>query len=142
MRDGQQPELRPSVLCSPRSPRECTGKCRQFNGFGLVQTGSGPGGRWFKSTRPDHLFYNQQFTGNAIVVECLVHRQEANGQPSWIGEKQRINVPAYMDSRTGISDTADLCSCLLRRTRSVPAHVPRSCVRRASDTGQKTRSSL
>ena len=36
MRDGQQPELRPSVLCSPRSPnkpRECTGKCRQFNGL-------------------------------------------------------------------------------------------------------------
>ncbi len=59
MRDGQQPELRPFVLCSPRSPnkpRECTGKCRQFNGFGLVQTGSGPGGRWFKSTRPDHFF--------------------------------------------------------------------------------------
>jgi hypothetical protein len=30
MRDGQQPELRPFVLCSPRSPnkpRECTGKC-------------------------------------------------------------------------------------------------------------------
>jgi hypothetical protein len=53
-----QPELRPSVLCSPRSPnkpRERTGKCRQFNGFGLVQTGSGPGGRWFNSTRPDHF---------------------------------------------------------------------------------------
>jgi hypothetical protein len=60
MRDGQQPELRPSVLRSPRSPnkpRECTGKCRQFNGFGLVQAGSGPGGRWFKSTRPDQLFH-------------------------------------------------------------------------------------
>src|SRR6516225_11600805 len=42
------PELRPSVFCSPRSPnkpRECTGKCRQFNGSGLVQTGSGPDGR-------------------------------------------------------------------------------------------------
>jgi hypothetical protein len=28
------PELRQSVFCSPRSPnkpRECTGKCRQFN---------------------------------------------------------------------------------------------------------------
>jgi hypothetical protein len=48
MRDGQQPELRPFALCSPRSPNkpwECTGKCRQFNGFGLVQAGSGPGGR-------------------------------------------------------------------------------------------------
>jgi len=42
--------------CSPNKRRECTGKCRQFNGFGLVQTGSGPGGRWFKSTRPDHFF--------------------------------------------------------------------------------------
>ena len=34
MRDGQQPELKPSVFCSPRSPnkpRDCTGKCRQFN---------------------------------------------------------------------------------------------------------------
>jgi hypothetical protein len=42
------PELRQSVFCSPRSPnkpRECTGKCRQFNGSGLVQTGSGPDGR-------------------------------------------------------------------------------------------------
>jgi hypothetical protein len=48
MRDGQQPELRPLALCSPRSPNkpwECTGKCRQFNGFGLVQAGSGPRGR-------------------------------------------------------------------------------------------------
>ena len=82
MRDGQQPELRPSVLCSPRSPnkpRECTGKCRQFNGFGLVQAGSGPGGRWFKSTRPDQLFLNQQFTGTRIVVERLVRGQEVGG---------------------------------------------------------------
>ena len=48
MRDGQQPQLRPSALCSPRSPNkpsECTGKCRQFKGFGLVQAGSGLGGR-------------------------------------------------------------------------------------------------
>ena len=46
------------MFCSPRSPnkqRECTGKYRQFNGFGLVQPGSGPGGRWFKSTRPDQF---------------------------------------------------------------------------------------
>jgi hypothetical protein len=82
MRDGQQPEVRPSVLCSPRSPnkpRECTGKCRQFNGFCLVQTGSGPGGRWFKSTRPDQLFYKQQLTGARIVVECLVADQALSG---------------------------------------------------------------
>lgn len=25
--------------------RQCTGKCRQFNGFGVVQAGSGPEGR-------------------------------------------------------------------------------------------------
>src|SRR5215469_5312851 len=56
--EGEHPELRLSIFCSPRSPNkqgECTGKCRQFNGFGLVPTGSGPGGRWFKSTRPDHF---------------------------------------------------------------------------------------
>jgi len=49
-----------SVLCSPRSPnkpRECTGKCRQFNGFGLVQTGSGPGGRWFKIHSPRPILF-------------------------------------------------------------------------------------
>jgi hypothetical protein len=61
MRDGQQPELRPSALCSPRSPnkpRECAGKCRQFNGFGLIQAGSGPGGRRFKSKlRADRCFF-------------------------------------------------------------------------------------
>jgi hypothetical protein len=44
-----------SSFCSPSKQRECTGKCRQFNGFGLVQAGSGPGGQWFKSTRPDHF---------------------------------------------------------------------------------------
>jgi serine/threonine protein kinase len=54
----------------------------------------------------------------------------------------RFHVPGYMNNRTGISDTTDLCSCLLRRTRSIPAHVPISCARRASDTGQKNRSSL
>src|SRR5213078_1737972 len=59
IREGEHPELRPSIFCSPCSPnkrRECTGKCRQFNGFGLVQAGSGPGGRWFKSIRPDQSF--------------------------------------------------------------------------------------
>jgi len=63
VRDGQQPELRSSALCSPRSPnkpRECPGKCRQFNGFCFVEAGSGPGGRWFKSTRPDHFQMVQQ----------------------------------------------------------------------------------
>src|SRR5205823_11245672 len=58
-REGEHPELTPSIFCSPGSPnkrRECTGKCRQFNGFGLVQAGSGPGGRWFKSIRPDQSF--------------------------------------------------------------------------------------
>jgi DNA-binding NtrC family response regulator len=30
--------------------------------LGLVQTGSGPGGRWFKSTRPDHLLIEQGLT--------------------------------------------------------------------------------
>ena len=47
-REGELPELKPSMFCSPCSPnkqRECTGKCRQFNGFGLVQAGSGPGGQ-------------------------------------------------------------------------------------------------
>jgi len=66
IREGEHPELRPSIFCSPGSPnkrRECTGKSRQFNGFGLVQAGSGPGGRWFKPIRPDHFSLNQQFTG-------------------------------------------------------------------------------
>jgi len=39
--------------------------------------GSGPGGRWFKSIRPDH--YNQQFTNKRMVVERLVSGQEVNG---------------------------------------------------------------
>src|SRR5215469_8841679 len=74
MHDGQQPELRPSVLCSPRSPNkptECTHKCRQFNEFGLVQTGSGPGGRWFKSTRPDRSHSVQQLIAYEKVNERL-----------------------------------------------------------------------
>src|ERR1700687_5531262 len=41
--------------------------------------GSGPGGRWFKSIRPDQLFCNQQFKGTRIVVERMVHDQEISG---------------------------------------------------------------
>jgi hypothetical protein len=29
-------------------------------------------GRWFKCTRPDHFFCDQQFTGMWRGVECLV----------------------------------------------------------------------
>src|SRR5712692_4190747 len=39
-------------------------------------------GRWFKSIRPDQLFYNQQFTGMRIVVDRLVlecRNQEVDG---------------------------------------------------------------
>src|SRR5215471_855607 len=66
MRDGGPPE---------NKPREGTGKCRQFNGFDLVQTGSGPGERWFKSTRPDQSFCNQQL----MERELLMQNQEVSG---------------------------------------------------------------
>ena len=62
IREGEHPELRPSIFCSPGSPnkrRECTGKCRQFNGFGLVQAGSGPGGRSCRT-----LVYKRTHTGD------------------------------------------------------------------------------
>ena len=44
---------------------------------------SGPGGRRFKSFRPDQLFYNQQFTGTRIIVERLVPGQEVNGSSAF-----------------------------------------------------------
>ena len=34
---------------------------------------------WFKSTRPDQLFYKQQLTSTRIVVECLVADQALAG---------------------------------------------------------------
>src|SRR5260370_4043167 len=40
--------------------------------------GSGPGGRWFKSIRPDHFYWNQQFAGTRIVVDRLVLDQEVD----------------------------------------------------------------
>jgi hypothetical protein len=69
------------MFCSPRSPnkrRECTGKCRQFNGFGLVQAGSGPGGRWFKSTRPDH-FQTLPFIGLRYLLLFELHVEHMLG---------------------------------------------------------------
>ncbi len=41
----------------------------------ILSTGSGPGGRWFKSIRPDQLFQNQLLTHIGIVEECLVGGQ-------------------------------------------------------------------
>ena len=90
MRVGQQPELRPSVICSPRSPnkpRECTGKCRQFSGFGLVQTGSGPGKRWFKSTRPDH-FSCHLCVRPLIRADNLQHAKER--RTSWCSARRSM----------------------------------------------------
>jgi hypothetical protein len=115
MRDGQQPEVRPSVLCSPRSPnkpRECTGKCRQFNGFGLVQTGSGPGGRWLKSTRSDQLFYNQLFTGTQIAVECLVAHQEVGHTliRAWHPNGSFSQLTATTQSRIHRADVVSGCN--------------------------------
>src|SRR6266576_50031 len=53
-RQGETEAIDICSPCSPNKRRECTGKCRQFNGFGLLQAGSGPGGRWFKSNRSDY----------------------------------------------------------------------------------------
>ena len=54
---GRQAAL---IFCSPGSPnkrRECTGKCRQFNGFGLVQAGFGTRRSVaLRSTRPVYSF--------------------------------------------------------------------------------------
>ena len=36
----------------------------------ILSTGSGPGGRRFKSFRPDHLLSNQYFTGTQIVADA------------------------------------------------------------------------
>jgi hypothetical protein len=72
---GSSPESRPAtgrcarvnipneaidIFCSPCRPnkrRECTGKCRQFSGFGLVQAGSGP--RWIHPSAPDPNHINK-----------------------------------------------------------------------------------
>jgi len=41
--------------------------------------GSGPGGRWFKSTRPDHSFENQLLTSRHESEELLVDGLEVSG---------------------------------------------------------------
>ena len=44
----------------PRYSESC--KWRQSHDLVNLSYGSGPGGRWFKSTRPDQLFWNRQLT--------------------------------------------------------------------------------
>ena len=41
----------------------------------ILSLSSGPGGRWFKSTRPDHSFWNQRITSHENPRERLVRNQ-------------------------------------------------------------------
>src|ERR1700730_9426749 len=42
--------------------------------------GSGPGGRWFKSIRPDHFIEEPTTYRCTMVVERLLQGQEVNGR--------------------------------------------------------------
>jgi hypothetical protein len=42
----------------------------------ILSTGSGPGGRWFKSTRPDQSLLEKELTANEGAEERLVAHQE------------------------------------------------------------------
>jgi hypothetical protein len=64
-----------SKLVNLRAARKPISDARTTTYF-ILSTGSGPGGRWFKSTRPDQLFCNQQFKDRRMVVERMVPDQE------------------------------------------------------------------
>src|SRR5215472_18579405 len=55
--DAGQLRARPSRSAnrSAISERVAQGNSSQFNSLDFYSCGSGPGGRWFKSTRPDHF---------------------------------------------------------------------------------------
>ena len=53
-------EGRCSADRSAISERVAQRNSSQFNSLDFYSRGSGPGGRWFKSTRPDQSFCNQQ----------------------------------------------------------------------------------
>jgi hypothetical protein len=46
----------------------------------ILSTGLGPGGRWFKSIRPDHFFQVQQLTKCEKAEDRLVQDQEVSVQ--------------------------------------------------------------
>ena len=51
-----------SASCSAISEWVAQGNSSQFNSLDFYSCGSGPGGRWFKSTRPDQFSMVQQLT--------------------------------------------------------------------------------
>jgi|SRR6516162_551990 len=86
MRDGEQAELRPSILCSPTcSPIKGGSRTairRRFNAIDCLL-------RWFGTRRsvvqihsPRPLFYNQRLTGSKEPKERLAQDQEINSSIS------------------------------------------------------------
>jgi hypothetical protein len=67
----------------------------------ILSTGSGPGGRWFKSNRPDQLFCNQRLTQIRIVEERLVGGQEVDGSnpfaPTILPMSRVAHSPSHID---------------------------------------------
>jgi len=82
MRDGEQPEiLRRYFVAHVAQISRGNAQANAVNSTDLAWSrlvrDQEDGGS--KSTRPDHSFYNQQFTGNAIVAERLVPGHALNG---------------------------------------------------------------
>jgi len=102
MRDGEQPEiLRRYFVAHVAQISRGNAQANAVNSTDLAwsQTGSGPGGRWFKSTRPDQLF---------TLLEPTTYNTRKSGRPpgAVTGARlrtERADCPSQNRSRKGKS---------------------------------------
>ena len=70
-----------SKLVNLRAARKLISDARTAT-YVMLSTGSGPGGRWFKSIRPDQFFQVQQLTKREKTEDRLVQDQVVSVQIS------------------------------------------------------------
>ena len=117
-------------LCCPYAAVEMSHLKAKFSKYAL---GSGPRGRWFKSTRPDQIFKNPQETGRVKsrrslgiaaqipTIEPSARRFKLRISPKSSRSRQTRSHPSFLAGKHGLKPLGSLLAsvtCVLRWTRT------------------------